>query len=166
MGKLRLFAHRPEPQGLNARATADPTSRMPGRLAGSRHAGNTLFSSLRSCRSLPPSFDWKCNRKMQTRKEWQLEKVDSFSSVKPICKSNEFPVRDRIFLPTDNQDPAPVNTQDNRRAYEGPAEVTTFLTPSATEQGHFSTMPRWYGCRDRVFSRLTELSMCGREEPA
>ena len=148
------------------RVTAALSSRMPGSRAGSLY--HTLpFSFLRSCRSLPPSFDWKGSRKTQTRKEWQFEKLDSFSSFQPICKSTEFPVRDLKFLSRDNEDRAPVSAHDRRRGYQEPADkVITFLIPSANEQGHPSTTPRWYGCRDRVFSRLTELAMRGREEPA
>jgi len=71
------------------RATAALSSRMPGSRAGSLYH-TYPFSFLRSCRSLPPSFDWKGSRKTQTRKEWQFEKLDSFSSVQPICKSTEF----------------------------------------------------------------------------
>ena len=88
------------------------------------------FSFLRSCRSLPPSFDWKGSRKTQTRKEWQFEKLDSFSSIQPICKSTDFPVRDLIFLSTDNEGPAPVSAHENRRGHEEPADkVITFLIP-------------------------------------
>ncbi len=137
---------------------------MPRSLAGSLQT--PLFSFLRWCQSLPPSFDWKGSRKTQKRKEWQFEKLDSFSSFQPICKSAEFPVRDVIFL-TDNEDPAPVSAHRNRRGYEEPADkVATFLTPSANEQGHPSITPRWYGCRGRVFSRLMDLAMRGREQPA
>ena len=68
---------------------------------------------------------------------------------------NRIPVRDLKF---------PVEGQRAHRV--DPDKVATFLTPPANEQGHPSTMPRWYGCRARVFCRLTELPMRGREEPA
>ena len=95
------------------RVTAALSSRMPGSRAGSLQTHP--FSFLRSCRSLPPSFDWRGSRKTQTRKEWQFEKLDSFSSIQPICKSTDFPVRDLIFLSTDNESPAPVSAHANRR---------------------------------------------------
>ena len=50
------------------------------------------------------------------RKEWQLETLDSFSSIQPICKSTEFPVRDLKILSTDNEGPAPVSAYENRGA--------------------------------------------------
>lgn len=62
------------------------------------------------------------------RKECQLETLDSFSSIQPICKSTEFPVRDLIFLSTVNEGPAPVSGYENRRDHEEPADkVITFL---------------------------------------
>jgi len=111
------------------RATAALSSRMPGSRAGSLYH-TYPFSFLRSCRSLPPSFDWKGSRKTQTRKEWQFEKLDSFSNIQPICKSTDFPVRDLIFLSTVNEGPAPVSAYENRRGHEEPADkVITFLIP-------------------------------------
>jgi hypothetical protein len=92
------------------RVTAALSSRMPGSRGGSLYHTHP-FSFLRSCRSLPPSFDWRGSRKTQTRKEWQFEKLDSFSSIQPICKSTDFPVRDLIFLSTDNESPAPVSAR-------------------------------------------------------
>jgi hypothetical protein len=110
------------------RVTAALSSRMPGSRVGSLQTHP--FSFLRSCRSLPPSFDWRGSRKTQTRKEWQFEKLDSFSSIQPICKSTDFPVRDLIFLSTDNEGPAPVSANENRRGHEEPADkVITFLIP-------------------------------------
>ena len=111
------------------RVTAALSSRMPGSRAGSLYHTHP-FSFLRSCRSLPPRFDWKGSRKTQTRKEWRFEKLDSFSSIQPICKSTDFPVRDLIFLSTVNEGPAPVSAHENRRGHEEPADkVITFLIP-------------------------------------
>ena len=91
------------------RVTAAPSYWMPRSRAGNLQT--RPFSFLRSCRSLPPRFDWKRSRKRQTRKEWRLETLDSFSSIQPICKSTDFPVRDLIFLSTDNKSPAPVSAR-------------------------------------------------------
>jgi hypothetical protein len=111
------------------RVTAALSSRMPGSRGGSLYHTHP-FSFLRSCRSLPPSFDWKGSRKTQTRKEWRFEKLDSFSNIQPICKSTDFPVRDLIFLSTVNEGPAPVSAYENRRGHEEPADkVITFLIP-------------------------------------
>ena len=110
------------------RVTAALACRMPRPKAGSLQT--RPFSFLCSCRSLPPSFDWKGSRKTQTRKEWQFETLDSFSSIQPICKSTDFPVRDLIFLSTDDEGLAPVSGHENRRGHEERADkVITFLIP-------------------------------------
>ena len=115
------------------RATAALSSRMPGSRAGSLYH-TYPFSFLRSCRSLPPSFDWKGSRKTQTRKEWQFEKLDSFSNIQPICKSTDFPVRDLIFLSTDNEDPAPVSAHENRRGPRRACRQSNYFPDSVSKR--------------------------------
>ena len=148
-------------QQADGRATGGLASRMPRPRAGSLQTRPFLF--LRSCRSLPPSFDWKGSRKTQTRKEWQFEKLDSFSSFNLFANQPNFQFATKYSC---------VISVARKEANAGrrpgvvdPDEVAIFLTPSANEQGHPSTTQQWYGCRDRVFSHLTELTMRGRVEP-
>jgi hypothetical protein len=115
------------------RVTAALSSRMPGSRGGSLYHTHP-FSFLRSCRSLPPSFDWKGSRKTQTRKEWRFEKLDSFSSIQPICKSTDFPVRDLIFLSTDNEDPAPVSAHENRRGPRRACRQSIYFPDSVSKR--------------------------------